>query len=379
MRLLLLALPCVCWAGGTGKNGPEDEGFGPSSWLSRLKEGADDLENGGYTSVTHVASEQRLRSHNQVHNSAATAAKTGNKVTITSASTGVVSSVAVDASSGTNAKRLLGATTTLPGTAATAALGSGNSIVISSVSADITSKVSIDSSSGAQAKALLGSGTAQDGAAAQGSVAATSGTFTGTFSAQDFSGAAQTLKVVVDGRTHSIQLSSKLDTKEKAVAAIHVGLKATKTSAVCTSSDITPVNFVSAAEELIIVVDGVPRSLTLKTNLANVQAVVDVLALALSVHHRFRGRHHPVRRETQLTDQAATAANPDYHSRQGKAGHERDIAMPGSFTTLDSAYPHLDLSVANQPQWGTNSAAGLSAAERTNFDRKLAASADGGE
>ena len=174
----------------------------------------------------------------------------------------------------------------------------------------------------------------------------------------------------MDDRLHSITLTTKLDSKEKAVAAIHAGLKATKTSGVATSADVTPINFIGAAEQLVVVVDGIARSITLETNLATAQAVVDVLVAALGVHHRFRGRHHPVRQESQLTS-SAIATNPDYHSRQGKAGHERDVRMPGSMTTLDSAYPHLDLNVANQPQWGTNAATGLSTVERSNYDRKV--------
>ena len=166
--LLLLSWPPTCWAGGTGHDGPEDEGFGPSTWLSRINEGSR-LENGGYTSAAHVAAEQKLRSHNQVHNSAATVAKVGNKVAITSASTSVISSVVVHESSGTNAKKLLGAVISLAGTAAAASL-SGNNIVITSASTGTKSKVSIDAGSGAKAKALLGSGSSKAGAAATGAV-----------------------------------------------------------------------------------------------------------------------------------------------------------------------------------------------------------------
>jgi hypothetical protein len=114
------------------------------------------------------------------------------------------------------------------------------------------------------------------------------------------------------------------------------------------------------------------------------------VAVVIAVFRRWRRpltawlcTDHPLRAE----DIAIDPGHKDYHSRQGKGGHDdgtgegagRDYTYPGSFTTLDSAYPKLDLDVPDQTGWGTNGAAGMSSGERTLYDRQAVAAAEGGK
>merc|ERR1719181_350041 len=274
--------------GGTGSEGGEDEGFGASSWLSRAKEDTVQEENGGYTSTAYVAANKRLRSHNQLHNSAAVVATQGsNQIKITSASTGVTSTIAIDASSGANAKAMLGgAGTTVSGSSAKA-VASGANIIITSESIGTGSTVTVHSSSGTRANALLGSNpTAAAGQAVNGPVAATSGTLTAQFAAQNFA-SPENLVLVIDGIQHTITLSTNLDTVAKAADAIHDGLIKAKTAGSWTSGTFSAKDFSTTNEDLIVVVDGVPRVITLTTNLDSAAKVKAALEPVLGVNHKF--------------------------------------------------------------------------------------------